>query len=320
MKKNAWISFKLTDWIGFLILSSMTLYLLWLTVVEASMSHFLGGVIIGLIILGVLLELLFEGRQLWFMEPKRFDLKSSFINFITIIASALLTYSISHNLQLGPVVAACLVGMLAHLVIPSYEAAAFAGAFVGMSSDLMFLNYSELLIAAGISGIVFFISTNIFEGFGGKAGTIALVGTYLASNSLSRPFIFEPLPELSVAMVIILFSVLSTPITFYLNIGKNLGPIMSASLVGIFGGLLIPALLPQNGELYAIIVICAAFIGMTCQRRCSSYPQLLLAGLIMGIVIIFSTPLLGGAGGKLGTTAFIAILAVTGYKNLLKRK
>jgi len=39
----------------------------------------------------------------------------------------------------------------------------------------------------------------------------------------------------------------------------------------------------------------------------------------MGIVIIYATPLLGGAGGKLGSIALIAILAICGYHSLFMR-
>ncbi|MCJ7695804.1 MAG: hypothetical protein MUO40_10310, partial [Anaerolineaceae bacterium] len=71
-------------------------------------------------------------------------------------------------------------------------------------------------------------------------------------------------------------------------------------------------------ELLAVVVICASFIGMTVRTRCSNFWQMVMAGLVMGVVIIYSTPLLGGAGGKLGSIAFIAILCVCGYKDLFQ--
>ena len=307
---------RLSALVGYIILSAMTIYLLALTLIEASALHSLGGILLIFISAGTVVSVYLEGKRIWQQKLQLFPFRILLFDFVILIAAAVLTFLLAHEFNLGTVVAACLIGILAHILTPAYESTAFTGAFVGMSSELMFLNINELFLAALIAAVVYLLAKNVFTGLGGKAGTVALVGTFLAGSNLQRGFIMQPLPDLSISLMIILFSVLSTPITFYLNINKNLGPIMSASLVGMFGGLILPALFPQYGELYAIIVITGAFIGMTCQTRCSSYRMLILAGLIMAIVTIYSTPLLGGAGGKLGTTAFISILAVTGYLQL----
>lgn len=316
MKTRFLTASRLSSLIGFLILSAMTLYLLALTLLEASALHSIGGILLILIGTGTVISIYMEGRRIWFEATHPMVLKALLSDFLILVAAAALTFWLAHDIDLGSVVAACLVGILAHILSPKQEVSAFTGAFVGMSSELMFLNLGELLLAALIAGAVYLLAKNTFTGLGGKSGTVALVGTFLAGSNLMRGFIVQPLPNPQISLMILLFSIIATPLTFYLNIGRNFGPIMSASLVGLFGGLVLPALFPQYGEIYAIIVITGAFIGMTCHTRCSNYRMLILAGLIMALVTIYSTPLMGGAGGKLGTTAFISILAVTGYQSV----
>jgi hypothetical protein len=47
--------------------------------------------------------------------------------------------------------------------------------------------------------------------------------------------------------------------------------------------------------------------------------MVLLVALFAGVVFIFSTPHMGGAGGKLGTIAFGSVLSVVGYQKILRK-
>ncbi|MBN1247333.1 MAG: hypothetical protein JXC32_06720, partial [Anaerolineae bacterium] len=48
-----------------------------------------------------------------------------------------------------------------------------------------------------------------------------------------------------------------------------------------------------------------------------SYAMMFAVGFVAGIIFVYSMPLAGGAGGKLGTIAFGAVLAVCGWCDLV---
>lgn len=307
---------KIIPMIGFIVLAAMTLYLLIQTLIQAALLHSFGGIILIFITLGVIIALYFEGQRVWFNEQDLIKSKRHFREFISVIGGALFTYYLAHDIGVGIVVAASLAGVLAHVFFADFESPFFAGAFVGMSSTGLLFNYSELLLAAGISGLAFILASTVFRGFGGKMGTIALVGTFLASSGLMRAFEIQPLPSGQVIILIFIFSVITTPLTYYLNIKRNQGPVMASSVIGLLAGILLPRFFAENGTFYAIVVICASFIGMTVKPICSTFWQITLSGVIMAIVFVYAAPLLNGAGGKLGAIAFIAVLSICGFRKL----
>lgn len=307
---------KIIPIVGFVILAAMTLYLLVQTLIQAALLHSFGGILLIIITLGVIVALYFEGLRVWLNEQDQIKSKRHFREFISVIGGALFTYYLAHDIGVGIVVAASLAGVLAHVFFAEFESPAFAGAFVGMSSTGLLFNYSELILAAAISGLTFILATTVFRGFGGKMGTTALVGTFLASSGLMRSFEKQPLPSTQVIILIFIFSVITTPLTYYLNIKRNQGPVMASSVIGLLAGILLPRFFAENGTFYAIVVICASFIGMTVKPICSTFWQISLSGVIMAIVFVYATPLLNGAGGKLGAIAFIAVLSICGFRKL----
>jgi hypothetical protein len=85
------------------------------------------------------------------------------------------------------------------------------------------------------------------------------------------------------------------------------------------GGLLLPALEPEAGTLLAVAVFCASFTGMSSPKRLPGAPWLTVAGLITGAAFVISLPVLGGAGGKLGTLALGAATATWAVRTYLPR-
>lgn len=281
---------KIIPMIGFIILASMTFYLLIQTLIQDALLHSLGGILLIIISLGVFIALFFEGQRVWFNEIDFISPKRHFREFLAVVVGAILTYFLAHDIGVGIVVAASLVGILAHVFFPDFESPIFDGAFVGMSSTSLLFYYPELLLAAGISGFAFILATTVFRGFGGKMGTIALVGTFLAGSSLMRPFELQPLPSSEVIVLIFIFSVITTPLTYYLNIKREHGPVMASSVIGMLAGILLPRFFPEYGVFLAIVVICATFIGMTVKPVCSNFWQISLSGITMAIVVIYATP------------------------------
>lgn len=92
------------------------------------------------------------------------------------------------------------------------------------------------------------------------------------------------------------------------------GPVLASSVVGMLGGLVLPVVFPAQGANLAVVAICASFGGMSSRERLPNAWAVLAVGVFTGVVFIFSTPHLGGAGGKLGTIAFGSVLAVSGFR------
>ncbi len=115
-------------------------------------------------------------------------LKRDFAAVLFVVAGALLAFYININLALGPVIAAGTVGAIASFVpllnknsrfLQEVPAAAYCGAFVGMSSQDVAGNFLFILFASSITGLLLVFSKNIFQGVGGKLGTLAFGGVAL---------------------------------------------------------------------------------------------------------------------------------------------
>jgi len=107
-----------------------------------------------------------------------------------IAIGGIFTYFLSVELKLGAVIAAGIVGTIAS--IPPYlhkkskifsriPATVYCGAFVGMSQKTLASNYSFILFACLLTGILFIGSKNLFNGYGGKLGTLAFGGVAFTS-------------------------------------------------------------------------------------------------------------------------------------------
>ena len=99
--------------------------------------------------------------------------------------------------------------------------------------------------------------------------------------------------------------------TFYLSNDLELGPVLSAGIIGT-----IASFLPQirigklSMEQYPFSIYCGAFVGMSAGFVFSSYLELTIAALIAGSLFTMATNEFNGIGGKHGTIAFIGVLAL----------
>ena len=306
--------------IAFLLLSVMVLTLFGFTVFEAWTAHWLGGVLTSLILVGVLFAVYHEGKSVFSAQPQVEPLRQSALEVLSVLIGGLVSYTLAHDVGLGPVVAASLVGIIAHLVVPRLSAAVYAGAFVGMTSDLLLLTHTEVLLASLTSGIVYTLTRPLFPGVGGKLGTIALIGTTLISLSLQRIFLIAPLPDFQTSLEILIIALIATPLTFYLGAVHGNGPVLASGVVGMISGLVLHVIYPEMGTNLAVVAICASFAGMSSRERLPNLGMVMLVALFTSVVFIFSTPHLGGAGGKLGTIAFGSVLAAVGFRRIFRGK
>jgi len=126
-------------------------------------------------------------------------------------------------------------------------------------------------------------------------------------------------PSGPVAWHVLLCATVAAVVTYWLSVDLGRGPVMASSIVGLLGGLVLPALVPEGGPLLAVVVICASFTGMSSRQRIPHHLWMTLAGMATGLVFIYSLPVLGGAGGKLGTIAFGASMGTWAFRTLLGR-
>ncbi len=230
--------------------------------------------------------------------------------FASVVAGALVSYWLNVSLKLGAVVGAALVGLVAGVVVPAYGVPMSCGAYVGMASPKV-LAPSELLLAAVIAGTVFVLAQDVFNGYGGKLGTAACAGCIVSALCCGKPLLSSQVPTWAVGQQILITSVIASVVTYFVNVKMGKGAIIASGLIGLVGGLVLPAAFPATGATLATVCICASFAGMSSKARIANEGLMAVAGVLVGLVFMYSSPYLGGAGGKLGTTAFGSVIVVS---------
>jgi hypothetical protein len=94
---------------------------------------------------------------------------------------ALATYALAQYTPLGSVAASGVVGICAgqFLAKGKLDFPAYAGAFVGMSSPLVLASLPEVALAGLLTGIIYEAVHGVFDGVGGRLGTMAAAAVLL---------------------------------------------------------------------------------------------------------------------------------------------
>ncbi|HSV32060.1 MAG TPA: hypothetical protein VLH40_08590 [Atribacteraceae bacterium] len=304
---------------GFLILAGLTMYLFAMALQQAWMADPVSGLVVALIFFGLAYEMLAEGFKVFSrFVPFKVMTWTNCLNFLSVILGTLVTYALSVNLGLGPVIAAGLVGILAAVFFPAYGVPIYCGAFVGMSSSAYFTDHPQVAMAGVLAGLIYVVSTGVLNGFGGKLGTIAYGGSLVIGIVLGSTFSSTPLPNWEVRWIMIFYSVLACVATYFISIYLKQGPVMASGIVGLAGGLLLPVVYLPYGNLLAVLVICASFAGMSNNQRFPRFAPLFLGGAFTGMIFIYTLACLGGPGGKLGIIGFGSVMALRGYLDLFE--
>ena len=310
--------FQISGLLGFVLLSALVLLLFCFILYEAWVLHSLGGLLVGVILFGLCAALVKAGH-LSFRTDNPLDTRELLLIGLAHMAGAWTTFELSHSLGMGAVLASALVGLLGGILFPRYGAPIYCGSFVGMCSAEVYFRSADVLLASAIAGMVFILGREMLNGFGGKLGTIAFGGTLLTGLGFRRQFIVTPVPPFNLAWHIALYATLAALLTYWLSISIQWGPVIGSAVVGLLGGLLLPFIHPESGGMFAVVAFCASFTGMSSVERLPSYGLMTLAGLFTGVVFLYSMPIFGGAGGKLGTIAFGSSLAMWGYSQLFSQ-
>ncbi len=271
------------------------------------------GTVWGIVVLLVFLAMLMQTGREWICtcrKPASLVFPKVAPVLAAICGGSFGTVFLAHHIGLGAVVASSIAGILAAWLFPKQATIAFCGSFVGMLSLESFPHMYQLTIASLVAAAAFILGGPLFTGFGGKLGTTAFVGCVATAWFTNAPLIEASLPGRQLGLMILAVSIVAALAAYIISIRLKAGPVMGSALVGLFAGLLLPLLpIGSEGPLLAVVAFCASFAGMANRTRIPNEGYMLLAGLITGIVFIFASPSLGGAGGKLGTIAFVATLA-----------
>lgn len=98
-------------------------------------------------------------------------------------------------------------------------------------------------------------------------------------------------------------------LSYYLNNGLHLGPVLAAGMVGTVGSFL-PVLNKKSAYLKHLppAIYCGAFIGMSSLRVADGFVFVLAASFFAGVGLVLSKSLFSGMGGKLGLIAFSGVV------------
>ncbi len=305
---------RLASILGYLILGAYTA-IVFVGGFVVSLEHSIAVIVIlGLWAVAVLYESTLEWKAAYSTdsEEQRFDFPKDSLSFITLFIGTLLTYWISVTLGLGAVIASGLVGVFAAAFLKPYAAPIFSGSFVGMASAQVF-DYPTIALAGAIAGLIFVLGKHVFNGFGGKLGTTAWAGCVFAALLVGRPLVTAPALGWDVGWLLTVYCIVGAVVTFILSIWFGQGPVMASGMVGLAAGLLLPAIHdPVTGGIYAIGVYAASFAGMSGTTRFERAYWMVPAGVLCALILMYTAPFMGGGGGKLGTTAFGAVIGTRG--------
>lgn len=228
-----------------------------------------------------------------------------------IVGGTITTFGLAVELGLSPIVAAGAVGVVAAIATPDDAVPVYCGAFVGMTSPVLFGTYWVGIVAGLCASAVYLIAQPVFHGIGGKLGTTAFVGVVITVVATAGSFEGGPLPAIETAGLAIGYGVVGAALTFAIHHRTAASPVFASGIVGVVGGLGIPVI-HDGAWILAAVVFSASFVGMSADRRIPDERWVALAGAIAGLLVVYTTPYLGGSGGKLGTIAFASALAVHG--------
>lgn len=278
--------------------------------------------ILKLILLAALVyELVYEFRILLGAHLEYVpDFPDCCFDLLAILCGALFAFFVNVTVGHGAVLASAVTGLLAVSLTPGYAAAVYCGSFVGMASSAVFGSFEQVSVAAVCSAGIFIVSKQALTGYGGKLGTIAFLGSLIAAALLGTQLLSLEVIVGYQRLYVLLFSLIGALSTYALQAGAGKDPVASSSVVGLAAVLILPQLFgPEVGNTLAVMTFCASFIGMNSKRRTGSYSLIAISAVLSGLLFIFSSAYLHGAGGKLGTIAFASLIGTTGLKRLVER-
>src|SRR5690606_20499542 len=120
----------------------------------------------------------------------RTNLYDHILIVLWIPAGALICYFLNHRYQLGPVISAGMVGASASFIplinresayLKQLPGTFYCGAFIGMTNLAIASSIYFVLAASFFAGVLLLVSKSLFNGLGGKLGTVAFTAVTITS-------------------------------------------------------------------------------------------------------------------------------------------
>ncbi|NHN59441.1 MULTISPECIES: hypothetical protein [Halorussus] len=302
---------------GYAVLSLTPAALLARALVAGDASTAVVGLEGGLVLAGGAAVVAEHERVLGTSAELSFDRKDA-RGALAVAVAAVLTYGLSVTAGLGPVVASALVGLAAGLSGTDLDVPAYCGSFVGMASPELFPSVDYLAGAGLVAGLAFVAADRSFAGVGGKLGTLALFGCATAAALTGADYAAGSALPWTRAPLVVPVTVAAAVATTVLSVRLDLGSVVGSALVGLAAGLA-AATLPFVSGTLAAAAFCASFVGMSSFDRLAGEARIALAGAVCGLVFVAVGTAFAGAGGKLGTVAFVSCVATAGAERLFER-
>lgn len=236
---------------------------------------------------------------------------------LAVVVAAVLTYALNVHAGLTPVLASALVGLVAGVAATGVDAPAYCGSFVGMASPTLFPSAAHVVVAALFAGLAFVAAKRAFAGFGGKLGTLALFGCATTATLTGADYVAAGTIQWPDARLVVPVAVVGAVAAFVVSVRLDVGAVVGSAVVGLAAGLALPVVAPGSGGTLAAVAFCASFVGMSSRNRLASEFRVALVGGACGLVFVAVSGTMSGAGGKLGTIAFISCVSLAGVERLV---
>lgn len=255
-------------------------------------------------------------------------IKNNIVDFVKssaiVSTSGMLTFILNNKVGLEAVTASAIVGIIGVVLLEKYQTQIFCGSFVGMASSNIFVDYKHVFMATVMADIIFNGLKYEFVGFGGKLGAIAFISTMIVSIFLGKEFDISTVKYLREEFVninIIFLFILGGIATYYLNEKTKLGAVLSSSIIGLLGSIILLNIIgSQDGKIFIVALYSGTFIGMTTKDRIPEKKYIILASVIAAVVYNYTQSAFIGLGGKLGIIGFGSVIAVSGFLKAFRIK
>ena len=244
--------------------------------------------------------------------------KDTIMDILFVFLSANLTYFLVCYFKISSLVVSPAVGFFGAFIFRRRQASIFCGSFVGMTNPAL-LEFFPIILAGLLASFIYIFSREVFNGFGGKLGTVAFTGSLIIALLMGHSITNNVAFTKGESLYILLISVLASTLTYILNVRLKLGPVLSSSIIGLLGALL---LLNKNVNFCVTLgtaIYGASFVGMTSKKVFANEGLIALAGMVFGLIFCYSPTQFCGVGGKLGATAFVSVLCIYGITHVIKK-
>ncbi|SNZ12187.1 hypothetical protein SAMN06269185_1540 [Natronoarchaeum philippinense] len=275
-----------------------------------------GPVGIGLVLVGAVAVGAEYDRALGPMDGVSVE-RSDAVDAGAVVAGALATYLLHVHAAPGPVLASALVGLGVGVAAEEIGVPAYCGSFAGMASPALFPSVAYVAAAGTVAGLAYVAADRAFDGFGGKLGTIAFLGCVSTASLTGATYAAASPLAWHDARLVVPVAAAGAVATALLSRRLGLGAVIGSALVGAVAAVALPAAVPAAGDTLAAVAFCASFVGMSASGRLDGEVPVALTGALCGVVFVLVAGAFPGAGGKLGTTAFVACLCYSGGEQLL---